>query len=244
MEISRIRPRWQHYALIASAISTVSCTDSATDPMSSIVAPETQAALELGRALPRLSEVWVEAGGAPGTGPIAGWEDSWALPTAEGRAERAAIYRAVVPVLLPRMEDSRVRELLNGIDATLARVDQFDVLPYPDRLRTRVDAVRRSLARSRGSLEEGGLETALGAAFEAADYLLELSPEHVASQLLAAAESGARRIPGADAYPEETLGRVEQLMDLARKAILRGDYGKAIRGAYYACLLLGVEIPE
>ncbi len=230
--------------MIAVAITTMSCADSVTDPMSSVIAPETQAALELGRTLPRLNEVWVEAGGAPGTGPIAGWEDSWALPTAEGRAKREAVYRAVVPVLLPRMEDLRVRELLNGIDSTLTRVDQFVVVRYPDRLGTRLAAVRRALTRARDSLEEDRLETALGAAFEAADYLLELSPEHVASQLLAAAEGGVRRIPGADAYPEETLGRVEQLMDLARKAILHGDYGRAIRGAYYACLLLGVEIPE
>ena len=230
--------------MLAVAIGTVSCTDAATDPMSALVAPETQAALQLGTALPKLGEVWVEAGGAPGTGPIAGWEDSWALPTAEGRARREAVYRAVVPVLLPRMEDLRIRELLNGIDSTLTRVDHFAGAEYPERLRTRLEAVRGALTRARDSLEEDALETALGAAFEAADYLLELSPEHVASQLLGVAERGMRRIPGADAYPEETLGRVEQLVDLARRAILQGDYGKAIRGAYYACLLLGVEIPE
>jgi hypothetical protein len=62
--------------------------------------------------------------------------------------------------------------------------------------------------------------------------------------LLTAAEQGVRRISPEDSYSEEMLVRVERLIDVARNATHEGDYAQAIRGSYYACLLLGVALPD
>ncbi len=57
------------------------------------------------------------------------------------------------------------------------------------------------------------------------------------------AEAALGRISDDDSYPEETLRRIERLVRGADSAIRTQEYSTAIRRAYYACLLLGVELP-
>lgn len=66
-------------------------------------------------------------------------------------------------------------------------------------------------------------------------------PELLATTLADLAEEGLRRTEGSAAYSEQELSRIRRLTGGAREALEEGDYPRAIRRAYYACRLLGVE---
>ena len=225
-------------------MSTGACADAVSDPMAALMAQETRAALDLGGVLHSLADVWVAAGGMPEEGPVLRWEDSWELPTSEGRALRALVYTDAVPDLFGRLREGELQKLLVDMDSTLARVDQLSAVGIPERVSRRLDSAREMLTTAWILSDAGEGASSLAAAFQASDYLLEVTPPHVASQLLTSAERGFRRISHENSYSQEMLGRVERLIDVARGAIHEGDYARAIRGSYYACLLLGVELPD
>jgi len=229
---------------VVAVLATVACSDAADDPMAALMTQETLAALDPGLTLPNLMEVWIEAGGILDDPPVTRWEDSWELPTPEGRAVRALVYDDAAPSLFERLGEGGLDRLLIDMDSTLARVDRLSGVGVPERVGRRLEEARR-MWEAAGVLAEGGEgASSLSAVLQAADYLREVTPFHVAARLLASAESGVGRTSAADPYSEETLGRVERLIDVAREAIHEGDYARAIRGSYYACLLLGVELPD
>ena len=227
-----------------AAMSATACVDAVSDPMAALMAEETRAALDLGQALPSLTDLWIASGGGLDEGPVARWEGSWELPTGEGRALRSLIYEDAVPVLFGRLGEDQLETLLSDMDSTLARVDHLSAIGIPERVSRRLDSARDGLTTAWILAEEGEGVSSLAAALEASDYLLEVTPPHVAAQLLTSAERGVRRISPEDSYSEEMLGRIERLIDVAREATHAGDYARAIRGSYYACLLLGVALPE
>ena len=230
--------------LLVAVVSSGACADAVADPMAALIAQETRTALDFGGAVPRLTDVWVESGGVLDEVPVTRWENSWALPTQEGRALRALVYEDAVEVLFGRLREGDLEKLLIDMDSTLARVGRLSAIGIPERLSRRVDAAGEMLARAWILVEEGQGAPSLAAALQASDYLLEVTPPHVAAQLLASAQEGARRFSAEDSYSEEMLGRAMRLIDVALEAIHDGDYARAIRGSYYACLLLGVELPD
>lgn len=245
MTISSIPSRMRSLLFVLVAVMTAgACADAVSDPMAALMAQETRTALDFGGAVPSLTDVWVRSGGILDEVPVRRWEDSWELPTREGRALRALLYDDAVPVLFGRLREGDLEKLLVDMDSTLARVDQLSAIGIPERLSRRLDSAREMLTRAWILAEEREGASSLAAALQASDYLLEVTPPHVAAQLLASAEGGVRRISAEDSYSEEMVGRAERLIDVAREAIHEGDYARAIRGSYYACLLLGVELPD
>ena len=231
-------------SLLLLAISAAACNDAVSDPTGALVAQETRAALDMGPALPSLPAVWVGSGGTLTDGAVARWEGSWQLATEEGRALRSSVYTDAVPDLFRGLHEGDLEQLLVDIDSTLARVDHLSAIGIPERVSRRLDSARDMLTTAWIRAERGEGASSLEAALQASDFLIEVTPPRVAAQLLASAEGGVRRISTTDSYSVEMLGRAGRLIDMARGAIHKGDYTRAIRGSYYACLLLGVELPD
>ncbi len=220
------------------------CADAVSDPMAALMAQETRAAIDLGGPVPSLTEIWVASGGFFDETPVVRWEESWELSPAEGRALRAQVYDDALPLLYGRLGEGDVQRLLVDVDSTFARVDRLSALGVPERLSRRLDSAREMLTWAWILAEEGEGPPSLAAALQASDYLREVTPPHVAAQLLSSAEGGLGRISAEDSYSGEVLGRAARLIDVAREAIREGDYARAIRGSFYACVLLGVELPD
>jgi hypothetical protein len=245
MKISSVPSRARALSVfLVVMLSAAACTDAVSDPMAALMAQETRAALDLGHVLPSLTDVWVESGGVLDERPVVRWEDSWELSTAEGRALRSLVYADAMPDLFSRLREGGLEKLLVEMDSTLARVDQLSAVGIPERVSRRLDSAREMLTTAWILAEEGEGVSSLAAALQASDYLLEVTPSQVAAQLLRSAEGGVRRISSQDSYSEEILGRAERLIDVARGAMQDGDYARAISGSYYACVLLGVELPD
>lgn len=235
-------PRELRWIIAVAVALSMGCSDSLSDPMGVVMARETGAAPDIGESVPRLVDVWIGEGGASEDVAVSAWQRSWTLPTAEGRLLRSESYIQVAEILATRLEDDDVSQLLGRIESTLQVVGAWTAGASPSSLVERVGMARESVERSHVLLEAGERRSSLVATFEAADYLLEMAPVYVATRLLGAAERGARRFSSAESYTEQTLVRVERLIDAAREAMRDADYARAIRGSYYAGLLLGIEI--
>ena len=168
--------RW----IIAVALS-IGCSDSLSDPMGVVLAQETGAAPDIGESVPRLVDVWIGEGGTFEDVSVSAWQRSWTLPTAEGRLLRSESYIEVAEILATRLEDDDVGQLLGRIESTLQVVGAWTVGASPSSLVERVGMPRESFERSHVLLEAGERRASLVATFEAADYLLEMAPVHVAT---------------------------------------------------------------
>ena len=84
----------------------------------------------------------------------------------------------------------------------------------------------------------GALEQALASA----ELLLALSPRVLSRSYILRAEEVLRRESGDAPYSAQERGRAERLLIGAREAWNEGEAERAMQRAYYACLLLGVEI--
>lgn len=231
-------------SLFTALLLTGACADAVSDPMAALMAQETRAAIDLDGPVTGLADIWVESGGSFDETPVVQWEDSWTLSPSEGRALRTQVYDHVVPLLYGRLGDEELRRLLIDMDSTLVRVDQLSSLGVPERLSRRLDSAHEALTRAWVLREQGEGPSSLAAVLRASDHLREVTPPYVAAQLLSSAEGGLAGISAGDSYSEEVLGRVARLIDVAREATREGDYARAIRGSFYACVLLGVELPD
>ena len=165
---------------VAVALST-GCSDSLSDPLGVVLAQETGAAPDIGESVPRLVDVWIDEGGTSDDLSVSAWQRSWTLPTAEGRLLRSESYIEVAEILATRLEDDDVGQLLGRIESTLQVVGAWTVGASPSSLVERVGMARESFERSHVLLEAGERRASLVATFEAADYLLEMAPVHVAT---------------------------------------------------------------
>lgn len=211
--------------------------------MASVVTSETMGALALSVELPTVSnltglfDVDAEAVDA-----AAQWEASWDLPSDQGEPLRARLRRAgarawgadVSPALLLE-KNAELTDVLDRV----AELPPDAILP---RLADRLDNARDATTRAGLAAREERLGQALWWTLRAADELEALTPKRVAQWLTGAAEAVLGRSGADDSYSKETLDRATRLVRGARESLTGESYERAIRRAFYACQLLGIEI--
>lgn len=227
---------------VASAAPLSAQKDMAEHPLEA-VAPETFGAVALGEGLPSVPEL-VEAHGLQeeGSAILETWRDSWALESRDGAVLRAReVYPGVVARLFPLLSRPGVRELLLENEESLRSAKRMGILLDNEKVEWALAEALRFHQAALLALQEGDGEMALGLALQSADALREVSPREVASDLLQQAQDLLGRKPGLDTYSIEEVARIRRLTHGAREALEEGDYPRAIRRAYYACRLMGVE---
>ncbi len=220
------------------------CLDTGNDPLATAVAPETLGAIFFSEGLSTLPDLLTHHGlAAEGAAEAEAWWDSWSLDEEEGARLRSLSYTSAIPRLYPVMGSQGVGEVVERNAVSLASgralVDLLDS-----------EAVSKALNRAEGfqqearsALRQGEGEQALILALGTADALWEVTPEHIATELIDQAQRALGRISGDASYSKEELVRIRRLMYGASEAFEQGDYPGAIRRAYYACQLLGVDPP-
>lgn len=220
------------------------CNGNEADPTGVVLTAETQSSVRLGlerSALPSLAGL---SGSAPAVTEASElWEGSWTLTIAEARAARERAYDLAVPELAAGLEPEELDAAANEVGLALAILEGLDAEAFAPSVVRRVEHAIEAYGRSRVALEEGATEFAVRSLLVASDAVREVTPRRLASLLRVTAEVALGRISDDDAYPEETLRRIERLVRGADSAIRTQEYPTAIRRAYYACLLLGVELP-
>jgi hypothetical protein len=206
------------------------------------VAPETHGAISLG-GLPTVPDLVMAQGlGSEGQADVEAWWDSWSLTLVDGAKARQAVYPSVAARLYPLLNHQGVTELLNQNQASLRTAKSLWVILANRQIESALEDAHRLHDLALSSLLDGEGERALGLALQSADALRAVSPEQVASGLVREAQESLRRNEASDSYSEEQLTRIRRLTNGARDALKGKDYPRAIRRAYYACLLLGVEL--
>ena len=112
----------------------------------------------------------------------------------------------------------------------------------PDRLSAAVREAAVELARATQALSVGDWSAAAHGALEAADELRRVSPRSVALSLVDAASAAMPPEPGVGAEEPVSVSRARRLAWWARVAIGAESYELAIQRAYYASVLLGVDL--
>jgi len=227
---------------VVSATPVSAQKDIAQHPLEA-VAPETFGAVALGEGLPSVPEL-VEAHGLQeeGSAEVETWEESWALESTDGAAVRAnQVYPGVVARLFPLLADPGVRELLLENEESFRSVKRMGVLLDNEKVEWALEEALRFHRDAFLALQEGDGKLALELALRSADALREVSPREVASDLLQQAEDLLGRKTDLGSYSSEEVARIRRLTSGAKEALAEGDYPRAIRRAYYACQLMGVE---
>ena len=220
------------------------CNETEADLTGVVLTAETQSSLRLGldrSALPSLAAL---SGSAPAVAEASElWEGSWTLTIVEARAARERAYGLAAPELAAGLEPEELDAAANEVGLALAILEGLDAEAFAPSVVRRVEHAIEAYGRSRLALEEGATESAVRSLLVASDAVREVTPRRLASLLKVTAEAALGRISDDDSYPEETLRRIERLVRGADSAIRTQEYPTAIRRAYYACLLLGVELP-
>lgn len=220
----------------------VSACQDADQGLIMAVAPETHGAIALTGGLPSVPDL-VMAQGLEGEGrdDVDAWWDSWTLADADGAQVRQELYPSVSARLYPLLTRRGVTELLTRNEESLRTAKRVGVILANGEIEAALEDALQLHDRAWSALEEGEGERALGLALQSADALREVSPQEVAAGLLEKARESFRRKEGSASYSEEELTRIRRLTSGAREALESGDYPRAIRRAYYACQLLGVD---
>jgi len=206
------------------------------------VAPETHGAVTLTGGLPTVPDLVLAQGlEREGQADVEAWWDSWALTAADGAKVRQEVYPSVSARLYPLLNRNGVTELLTQNEASLRMARSVGIILANREIESALEDALRFHDWAWSSLHEGDGERALRFAFESADALRAVSPEQVASGLLEKAQESLRRNGASVSYSEEQLTRIRRLTNGAREALEGKDYPRAIRRAYYACQLLGVD---
>jgi len=165
------------------------------------------------------------------------------MEASEGARLRNQIYPLVSGRLFPLLGISGTRDLLGRNALDISAVESLTSMLESEAVTGALERAGELNREARSLLAEGRGEEALALALGAADALWEVSPQQVGAELLLRATDALGRIREDDAYTEEELIRIRRLMHGAQEAMESGDYPGAIRRAYYACQLLGVNPP-
>lgn len=222
----------------------VSACDAESDPLAVIVAEETRGALALDMGVPALPEMARRAEVADRLdAPLESWTSSWGRTDAEGRRIRSRSYDEALPVLAPALGEARIGEELDRLRRAVDAAHELPISTLPDEFRDRIARADELAERAREALEDGRGREALRHTVAGSDALREIGPRNVALYLVDRAEEAAERarsdgIPGA----QRNTRRGSRMALGAREALENRDYPLAIRRAYYACHLLGLDI--
>ena len=230
-------------AIVAVALaSSVACQESLTQADSGVVASALRPALKIARPLPRLPDIMAGTPPSPGTTQLlAKWEDSWNHGVAAGRLLREETYLAAGSLGLGS-DSVTARSAIKGVRAAVAEVRSHN-LPLSPHLNGALRETEQTLEKAERAGADGDWRTAGLKALRAADALRETSPRTVALSLVEAAEEVLGAPPGADDEEAADSARARRLVWWSRVAINAGGHELALQRAYYACLLLGVELP-
>ncbi len=235
-------PLLNKLAMVLCAVVLFGCDDSGSDPMATLVAAETHGALAMAEDLPSLPELTRRLDEPSRVAASAElWTRSWDEGD-EGDRMRMEAYMAAVPPLAARLGPTGVRGVLDPVQGTLAAARTMDETELPGFVIDGVAASDALAAEAETALDEGDLGRALLLAFEAADGLRKLGPEEVARDLVIRAEQAIGRDGEDRSYTDLELERSRHLLLSAAEAMGRNDYLRAIRRAFYACQLLGVDL--
>lgn len=238
------RPRCRTFAgaVIVLAVSAA-CQESLTQVDSGVVAPALRPALKIAQPLPGLPDITAAGRPAGQEAPLAArWTRSWNRGVAAGRSLREAIYVAAGPLAL-EVDSATAGSAAKAVRGALDEARSFG-RTLPPRLSRALGEAERLL----GEAEQAGLRADWGGAavkaLMAADALRETSPRAVALSLVEAAEAVLGLPPGQEDDREPVdRARARRLAWWARLAIGTGGYEVALQRGYYACLLLGLELP-
>lgn len=211
--------------------------------MAVLVAAETHGALRVAEGLPTMGDLAHRAGEGPGMAEAERiWTESWTEGADRGGQLRMDAYRMAGPVLTEALGPDGVRDLLVSVNDVLDAASELDPTELPAFIVEGLIEGEVLSQEAEQSLGAGDLDRAMLLTLQASDRLRALAPAEVAEALLREAE-GALGRNGADApYTELDLERSRHLLISAGEAMDGGDYLRAIRRAYYACQLLGVEL--
>lgn len=221
------------------------CHDALTDPLATLVTPETAPALEVEIALPTLPDLAARSGAeAQVPDAVLGWMESWQTADAEGDIVRRTAVTRAAPVLARALGHGGVTQAL----APLFQVSRSlaGLSSPPSELRPMLSEVGAGVLAARLALDEGRTEDALREGLWASDRLRAASPEQVARALLVRGEQaldrGDQAGPNAERRAATSEGidrrRGAVLLERARQALEAGDYTRAVQRAFYACQLL------
>lgn len=247
--------RLPHRAFLASvlcaaagSLAVLGCGDAPTEPGALLVAPETEAALRIDRALPTLPRL-IDATAPDSAAPTPGSEGQRALDRAEALWRDARVAPAEEAEAL-RREARRLaaRPLADALEPVSLERHREDLAYWTEaasRLLRPEEAseIGRAVAAARNDLERSRTAEDPAAAVEAllraADQLADVTPRAVALRLIRIAEEARAE---QDSLPERERGvaqrRAARLLDGAYEALTAGDHVRAIRRAYYAGQLL------
>jgi hypothetical protein len=223
---------------LALALAASACEDSPTDPMASLVTPETAPALEVRAMLPTLPDLAARTGTeARLSEPVVAWIASWEDQDGGAEMRRSAVARST-PTLAGELGASGAAQVLAPLFRAAHSLEALT--EPPEALRPMLAEVHERVARARSALEEGRAEEALREGLLASDRIRAASPEQVARALVARGEQALSVLgsagPGPTDDPDRERG--EQLLKRARQALESGDYAMAVQRAFYACQLL------
>lgn len=211
------------------------CRDAPTDPLSGLVAGETELAalaLELPLPAPELDG----PDGAPEV--VERWLASWEAPLLEGRSLRSGLYRELGDRMASARSPDDLRDELGLLGAGLRRAEELDAAAIPEFLQAGVERAREAHDRARTALADGDEPTGWAGLLLGADALREVGPEAVARGAVYRVEERLRRISDDASYTEQSRERIRHLVRGSRHALKDGAWGLAIRRAYYARGLL------
>lgn len=225
--------------LLAAAVG---CGDASTDPMAVLVAAETHGALDVTEDLPSLPEL-IQSTGSETALPEAAdtWLDSWDAGD-DGLLLRQDAYRQAVPRLATALGADGIAAALMPVRSTVQAGATLPSDGLPDFVVSGVLESGALVEEADQALSAGELGRALLFTLEAADLIRALGPEEVARDLLERADEVLGRKDVDRAYSPLELERARHLLLSGSEAMGHRDYIRAIRRAFYACEILGVEL--
>jgi hypothetical protein len=246
--LSLIRLQLRHPLLagmcVAGTLAVSACQDVQHNPLALAVASETHGAVLFAEQLPSVPHLLADHGMAvEGSAEADAWWESWRLGGDEGAHLRSLVYPSAIQRLYPVLGEAGVGEFLQGNDERLSAAGNAGSGLASDGIRLALDRSLGLHGEAWAALTTGRGEEALLLALRSVDALWEVTPERVALDLVERADEALRRNDRSVSYSHQQLTRIRRLMNGAREALGEGDYPLAIRRAYYACQLLGAELP-
>ena len=224
---SRVRAGLVGLWVAVSAGLSSACHESLTQVDSRVVAPRTRPALDIAGSLPRVADLVV------GEMPARSADTrDLTLDTRDLTFETRGLT----------FDTTSIRSAIEAVGATITEVEGV-ALPLPPDLSGRLSEARSLLAEAESAQRAGDVTESVRWLLRSADALRSTTPRVVALGLVEKAE-GALAARGASSEPATpSHARAQRLTEWARSAVETGDYERAIQRAYYACRLLGVDLP-